>query len=335
MLKSKKSLGNPPGEAFTREALYSPFQSYQPSDIQAKKPESNDAFKQSVSAQDNMISDENRGRGASRGKGGLKFRSIWISDIHLGTKGCKAEFLLDFLKHTESEWLYLVGDIVDGWRLKKTWYWPQAHNDVVQKLLRKARKGAQVVFIPGNHDSAMRDYKELQFGGIWVTHDAIHEMKDGRRFLVTHGDEFDGIVKYARWLAVLGDKAYNVALKLNDWYNWYRSKIGLPYWSLSAYLKHKVKNAVEFISDYEELLVEEARRRGVEGVICGHIHHAEMREFGGILYCNDGDWVESCTALVEHMDGRLEIIHWAEQSHHKAGLEEGQKTENHLTETTA
>lgn len=246
--------------------------------------------------------------------GARKYRAIWISDIHLGTKGCKADFLLDFLRHTESDWLYLVGDIVDGWRLKKSWYWPQSHNDVVQKLLRKARKGAKVIYIPGNHDSAMRDYCGNQFGGVVVEYDAIHEMQDGRRFLVTHGDEFDGIVKYARWLAALGDNAYAFALKLNDWYNWYRRRMGLPYWSLSAYLKHKVKNAVAFIGSYEQLLVDEARKREVDGVICGHIHHAEMRAFSGLMYCNDGDWVESCTALVEHLDGRLEILRWAEEA---------------------
>lgn len=266
-------------------------------------------------------------------EGSRKYRSIWISDIHLGTRGCKADYLLDFLRRTESDWLYLVGDIVDGWRLKKSWYWPQSHNDVVQKLLRKARKGAKVIYVPGNHDSAMRDYRGNQFGGVVVEYDAIHEMLDGRRFLVTHGDEFDGIVKYARWLAALGDNAYAFALRLNDWYNWYRNWMGLPYWSLSAYLKHKVKNAVAFINSYEQLLVEEARKREVDGVICGHIHHAEMRSFGGILYCNDGDWVESCTALVEHLDGRLEILRWAEEATTRASGQNSTISKGGDTET--
>ena len=241
-----------------------------------------------------------------------RYRTIWLSDIHLGTRGCKADLLLEFLRHTESDTLYLVGDIIDGWRLKRSWYWHQSHNDVVQKLLRKARKGTTVIYVPGNHDEALRDYTELQFGGVTVVMEAIHEAADGRRFLVTHGDHFDGIVTCAKWLALLGDAAYGFALNLNTWFNHLRRKMGLPYWSLSAYLKHKVKNAVAFISEYEQAIAEEARRRHVDGVVCGHIHHAEIREIDGILYCNDGDWVESCTALVEHFDGRFEILRWAE-----------------------
>ncbi|PJI38892.1 UDP-2,3-diacylglucosamine diphosphatase [Ferrovibrio sp.] len=243
-----------------------------------------------------------------------RYRTIWISDIHLGTRGCKADLLLEFLRYTESDKLYLVGDIVDGWRLKRSWYWNQSHNDVVQKLLRKARKGTDVIYVPGNHDEALRDFIEaagMQFGGITVQMEAIHETSDGRRFLVTHGDHFDGIVSCAKWLALLGDAAYGFALGLNTWFNHLRRRMGLPYWSLSAYLKHKVKNAVAFISEYEQAIAEEARRRHVDGVVCGHIHHAEIRDIDGILYCNDGDWVESCTALVEHFDGRLEILHWA------------------------
>ncbi len=240
------------------------------------------------------------------------YRSIWISDIHLGTRGCKADYLLDFLKHTESDYLYLVGDIVDGWRLKRSWYWPQAHNDVVQKLLRKARKGTKVLFIPGNHDEFARDYTDLSFGEVEVVHDAIHVTARGQRLLVLHGDAFDGVVKYAKWLAHLGDGAYTFALWLNHWLNAARRRMGLSYWSLSAYLKHKVKNAVQYIDNYEQTMAEEARKRGVDGVVCGHIHHAEKRDVDGIVYCNDGDWVESCTALVEHHDGTLEILHWLE-----------------------
>ena len=240
------------------------------------------------------------------------YRSIWISDVHLGTRGCKADFLLDFLKHTESDHLYLVGDIVDGWRLRRSWYWPQAHNDVVQKILRKARKGTNVVFVPGNHDEFARGYTEHNFGDITVVHQAIHTTADGRRLLILHGDAFDGVVKYAKWLAHLGDWAYTVALSANHWFNLVRRRLGYSYWSLSAYLKHKVKNAVQFIDDYENTIVEEARRQGVDGVVCGHIHHAELRDVNGTLYANDGDWVESCTALVEYDDGRLEIVHWLE-----------------------
>lgn len=242
----------------------------------------------------------------------LRFRSIFISDIHLGTRGCKADFLLDFLKNTESEFLYLVGDIFDGWRLKRTWFWPQSHNDVIQKLLRKARKGTKVFFVPGNHDEFARDYVDNEFGRVEVRSELIHTTATGRRFLVMHGDECDGVMLYARWLAILGDYAYVTALTINHWFNVIRRKLDLPYWSLSAYLKHKVKNAVQFMNNYEDAMVEMAKRRGAEGVICGHIHHAAMKEIDGILYCNDGDWVESCTALVEHYDGRMEILTWTE-----------------------
>jgi len=242
-----------------------------------------------------------------------RYRTIWVSDIHLGTRGCKAEYLLDFLRHTDSETLYLVGDIFDAWRLRRSWYWPQTHNDVVQKLLRKARKGTRLIYLTGNHDEVLRQYTGMHFGGVLVVNEMLHETADGRRLLVTHGDQFDGIVRYARWLALLGDWAYNLALWGNHWLNLIRRHLGFGYWSLSAYLKNKVKNAVKFIENYEQAMIEEARRRGAQGVVCGHIHKAEMREIDGLLYCNDGDWVESCTALVEHLDGRLEIVHWAEE----------------------
>ena len=238
------------------------------------------------------------------------YRTIWISDLHLGTRGCKAEFLLDFLRDTEAETIYLVGDIIDGWRLKKSWYWPQAHNDVVQKVLRKVRKGTRVIYVPGNHDEWLRDFTQLQFGGVEVMEDAIHVTADGRRLLVLHGDMFDAVVMHARWLALLGDGAYTTALWLNRHFNTARRRLGYPYWSLSAYLKRRVKNAVQYITSFGEALADEARRRGVEGVVCGHIHYAELRQIGDTVYCNSGDWVESCTALVEHFDGRLEILHW-------------------------
>ncbi len=242
----------------------------------------------------------------------LKFRCIFLSDIHLGTRGCKAGFLLDFLKHTESEKLYLVGDIIDGWRLKKNWYWTQEHNDVVQKVLRKARKGTDVIYVPGNHDEFARDFLDHEFGEIKVMRDAMHKTVDGRTFLVAHGDECDGVMIYAKWLAILGDTAYVAALTLNTWFNAIRRRFGLPYWSLSKYLKHRVKNAVQFITNYESVMARMARERGADGIICGHIHHAEIRDIDGITYLNDGDWVESCTALVEHFDGHWEILHWAD-----------------------
>ncbi len=244
-----------------------------------------------------------------------RHRTIFISDIHLGTRGCKAEFLHDFLRHTESETLYLVGDIVDGWRLKKIWYWRTAFNDVVHEVLRKVQNGTRVIYIPGNHDEIARNYVGLTVGGVEFRADDIHKTADGRRFLVLHGDEFDGVVRNAKWLAMIGDWAYNTALWVNSVFNWGRRQLGLHYWSLSAFLKKKVKSAFNYIQKYETLVADTAEKRGVDGVICGHIHHAEMRMIGDILYCNDGDWVESCTALVEDMDGQLSILNWAHISH--------------------
>jgi UDP-2,3-diacylglucosamine pyrophosphatase LpxH len=241
----------------------------------------------------------------------LLVRTAWISDIHLGTAGCQAAALLDFLRHVECETLYLVGDIIDGWQLRRTWYWPQSHNDVVQKILRKARKGTRVVFVPGNHDEFARRYATHNFGGVDVMDECMHELADGRRLWVTHGDLFDGVIQCAKWLAYLGDTAYELTLKLNRAFNRVRARLGLPYWSLSRYLKLKVKRAVSYVGDFEAAVAREARRRGAHGVVCGHIHHAEMRWIDGVLYCNDGDWVESLTALVEHFDGQLEIVDWS------------------------
>ena len=241
----------------------------------------------------------------------LRPRTVWISDMHLGTSGCNAELLLDFLKSVQPETLYLVGDIIDGWRLKRGWYWPPLHNDIVRRVLKLAHKGVRVVYVPGNHDEALRDFTGLNFGGVEVVPEAIHVTADGRRLLVLHGDEFDGVVLYARWLAFLGDRAYALLLHANVAFNAVRRRFGLPYWSLSAHIKKKVKNAVAFISSFEEAVAHAARDRGVDGVVCGHIHSAEIREFGGVTYYNDGDWVESCTALVEHPDGTMEILDWA------------------------
>ena len=238
------------------------------------------------------------------------YRTIWISDVHLGTAGCQAHYLLDFLKHNESDTLYLVGDIIDGWQLRKGWYWPQAHNDVVQKLLRKARKGTRVIYVPGNHDEMARQFIGLAFGEIEVEDEVIHVTAAGKRLLVTHGDLFDGVMQYARWLAYVGDSLYTMTLVLNRWLNWLRSHFGYSYWSLSQYLKHRVKNAVSFITAFERVMAEEARRRQCDGVVCGHIHKAEIREMDGLIYCNDGDWVESLSALVETMEGELQIVHW-------------------------
>jgi UDP-2,3-diacylglucosamine pyrophosphatase LpxH len=240
-----------------------------------------------------------------------RFRSIFISDVHLGTPTCQAGHLLDFLRHTESDHLYLVGDIVDGWQLKRRWYWNQTHNDVIQKVLRKARKGTRVTWIAGNHDEVMRHFLGLAFGGIEICEEAVHVTANGTRLLVTHGDLFDAVVQGAKWLAYLGDNLYMVSLKLNQWFNHVRARWGLPYWSLAQFLKHRVKNAVAYIGKFESALADEARRRNLDGVVCGHIHKAEIRDIGGILYANDGDWVESLTALVELESGELRIVDWA------------------------
>lgn len=241
---------------------------------------------------------------------GRHFRALFLSDIHLGTRGCQADLLLDFLRVHDAESLYLVGDIVDGWRLKRGWHWPQSHNDVVQKLLRKGRKGARIVYLPGNHDEFLRDYLGTHFGGIEIVDTAIHETADGRRLLVIHGDQFDVVVRHAPWLAHLGDHAYTVALGINTALNLVRRRLGFDYWSLSAWAKLKVKNAVSFIGAFEQVLTGEARRLGADGVVCGHIHHAAIHDRFGLTYVNTGDWVESCTAVAEHHDGRLEIIRW-------------------------
>ena len=237
------------------------------------------------------------------------FRTLFISDVHLGSKATQAELLVDFLRVHDAETIYLVGDIVDGWRLKRSWHWPQLHNDVVQKLLRKARKGSRIVYIPGNHDEFLRDFPGQHFGGVEVRQNDIHITADGRKFLVMHGDEFDVVVRNARIIAYLGDWAYDA---INVIFNKVRRRLGFPYWSFSSWAKLKVKNAVNFIGAFEQALAAEAERHGCDGVICGHIHHAEMRELGGVEYVNTGDWVESCTAVAERYDGTLELVRWAD-----------------------
>ena len=242
-----------------------------------------------------------------------RFRTIWISDVHLGTKGCNHELLIDFLDHTDSETMYLVGDIIDGWRLKKKFYWPAEHNDIVWRILKRAKRGTRIVYIPGNHDEMIRPFAGMNFGGVEIMRAAFHETADGRRLMVLHGDEFDTIMLAHRWLAFIGDAAYHLMMKLNNWVASLRKRLGLPYWSISRAAKHKVKNAVEFISKYEEVVARAAAERGVDGVVCGHIHTAEFRDFDGVEYWNDGDWVEGCNALVEHFDGSMEILNWPEE----------------------
>ena len=239
-----------------------------------------------------------------------RVRSLFISDLHLGTRGCRADDLLDFLRVHDADTIYLIGDIVDGWRLRASWYWPQTHNDVVQKLLRKARKGARLIYVPGNHDEFMRAFCGNTFGAIEVHDQLVHTAADGKRYLVIHGDAFDVVVRHAKWLALLGDWAYELALWLNRHVNSVRRRLGFPYWSLSAWAKANVKNAVNFIGRFEDALITEGRRHDVDGVICGHIHTAAVRDLGGFAYVNTGDWVESCTAVVEHESGRIELVEW-------------------------
>lgn len=241
-----------------------------------------------------------------------QYRSIFLSDLHLGTRNSQADLLLDFLKYNEAEHIYLVGDIIDGWQIKRGWYWPQAHNDVLQKILRKARKGIKVTYIPGNHDEFAREYCGMSFGGIEVVERAIHITADNKKFLVIHGDQFDIVVCNARWLAYLGDWAYEWAIFINTYYNNARRLFGAGYWSFSAWAKMKVKNAVKFIGDFEVLLASEAKKYDLEGVICGHIHHPTIKKIDSVQYINIGDFVESCTAIAEHEDGHFEIIYWNE-----------------------
>lgn len=236
-------------------------------------------------------------------------KTLFISDVHLGTRGSQADALLDLLRRYEPEVIYLVGDIVDGWRLKAVWHWPQAHNDVVQKLLRKVRKGCRLIYVPGNHDEFLRDYVGSNFGGIEIVEEAIHEGIDGRRALILHGDKFDVVVRHMRWLALLGDTAYDFALYVNRHISRIRRSMGLPYWSFSAWSKNRVKTAVNFIGAFRAAIVNEARRHNVDTIICGHIHHAAIEDIDGVRYMNCGDWVETCSAIVEHSDGRYELVY--------------------------
>ena len=242
------------------------------------------------------------------------YRTVFLSDLHLGLRASRADLLLDFLGGMDCGRIVLVGDIVDGWRLRKSWYWDAHHDEVIRLLLRKAREGVEILYSPGNHDEMFRDWVGLEVAGIHLVQQAEHVTADGRRLLVMHGDEFDSVVRYWPLLAHLGDWAYDAALLLNRWFNTARRRMGYPYWSLSQWLKRRVKEAVKAIDRFEESLAHEALRGGYDGVICGHIHHAEMRDIGGVTYMNTGDWVESCTALVEHPDGRFELLDWSRRS---------------------
>jgi UDP-2,3-diacylglucosamine pyrophosphatase LpxH len=248
------------------------------------------------------------------------WRAIWISDVHLGTRGCKAALLHSFLKAHRCEKLYLVGDIIDGWRIATNkWYWPSEHNRVVRQILRMSEKdNTQVYYITGNHDEFLREYiAEHQFlmGNVRVVDEAYHVTGKGEKVWIVHGDAYDGVTRHHRWVALLGDMGYNFLLWSNRWFNLARRVLRLPYWSLSSAIKHKVKSAVSFIFEFEHTVAKEAQKRGVDGVICGHIHHAEKKKIGAVDYYNCGDWVESCTALVEDELGEIQIVRWAEIDH--------------------
>lgn len=241
----------------------------------------------------------------------MQVRSIFLSDIHLGTRGCQADALLDFLREHESEHLFLVGDIIDFWSMKRSIQWTPTQNTVVQKVLRRARHGEKVVFIPGNHDEALREYDNTLFGDILIANEWVHTTADGRRFLLVHGDVFDQVTRYHRWVAVLGDIAYDFLVRVNAWLSLVRRTLRISgYWSLAGYAKRKIKSAVNFIYDFEDSVIHAVRERGLDGVICGHIHSAALKEVDDLVYINCGDWVDSCTAIVEHADGRLELVEW-------------------------
>ncbi|OUR64841.1 UDP-2,3-diacylglucosamine hydrolase [Methylophaga sp. 42_25_T18] len=246
----------------------------------------------------------------------IKVRSVWISDIHLGFRGCSADYLLNFLHQVECDYLYLVGDIVDVWEMKKRMFWPQTHNNVIRTILGKAKHDTKVIYIPGNHDEVLRDFDGAVFGNVEIRNEAVHTTADGKKLLILHGDKFDSIVKVSPLIAKVGSRLYDYLLRANRLVNFVRRKLGFSYWSLAAFLKHKVKNAVQYISNFEEAVAHEAAQQGVDGVVCGHIHRAEITQINGIDYFNCGDWVESCTALIERADGSMEIIKWTDVNNH-------------------
>lgn len=241
------------------------------------------------------------------------YRAVFISDTHFCSRDCQAEMLLDFLKHVKCEYLYIVGDLIDLWQLRRRWYWPQELNNVIQRMLKMAKRGTQVVYIPGNHDEQFRDYAGHTFGGVRIATRVVHITASGKRLLVMHGDEFDAVVQYNKWLAVLGSAAYDYLIYVNRILNYMRRKLGKPYWSFSGAIKRKVKNAVTYIETFEAAVVKEAKKENVDGIVCGHLHQPAMKTMEGLTYCNTGDWVENCTALVEGANGQLEIIDWTKQ----------------------
>ena len=261
----------------------------------------------------------------------LEYRSIFISDVHLGTRACMAEYLLSFLKSSESEYLYLVGDIFDLWEMRRSVYWNKTQNAIVQEIFRKAEQGTKVVYIPGNHDSLLRDFVGSEFRGIKIEQNAVHETADERKFFVSHGDEFDVLIRHNSVLRVLGDHAYKLLLRMNRINNRLRRHLDRPYWSLSTWLKTRVHNANQYIDKFETVAAEEARSNQYDGYICGHIHKSGIRKINGALYCNDGDWVEHCTAITEDENGWLQLLHWSDHARIEATTF-GDEIENTITQ---
>lgn len=255
----------------------------------------------------------------------LKFRSVWISDVHLGSRACKAEYVLDFLLSVQTEHLYLVGDIVDMLAMRRGLYWPQKHNNVIRAILGKAKHDTKVVFVPGNHDEPIREHVGHEFGNVDIQRTAVHETLDGRKLLVMHGDEFDGMLQCPRLMAWMGSMSYELLLLLNRAYSAWRRFVNKPYWSLSSFIKSKVGNANKHVQTFETVVSDYARKRGMDGVVCGHIHKPALRDDGDFVYCNDGDWVEHCSALVERLDGTLSLIHWSDQQQYVAELPANEK----------
>jgi UDP-2,3-diacylglucosamine pyrophosphatase LpxH len=248
----------------------------------------------------------------AKGEGKTRLRSVFISDVHLGSRDSRAGELLDFLASVEVDYLFLVGDIIDFWSLRKNFYWPQQHNEVVRAILGKAREGARVIYVPGNHDNDMREFCGSVFGNLEIRRKYVHSTADGRELLVMHGDEFDAAVKCSRWIARIGSGAYELAMRLNRCVNFLRHAFGMPYWSFANYLKLRLKNAVRYVEAYEHAAAHAAVQRRLHGIVCGHIHRPGIRTIDGVLYCNDGDWVENCSALIEDMAGRLSMCSWGQ-----------------------
>jgi UDP-2,3-diacylglucosamine pyrophosphatase LpxH len=240
------------------------------------------------------------------------YKTIWLSDIHLGFKDCRADYLLDFLNRVDCETIYLVGDVVDLWAMKRSLYWPPSHYEVLRTLFHKANAGTRVVYIPGNHDEPFRDYVGNIFGPIEIRKEAVYTTVKGKRLLMFHGDILDEHMQLRKWESLIGDAAYDLLLFLNRWANFFRRRFGRHYWSLATYIKQRIPNARQVIDVFERAAVKEAERRGLDGVICGHIHQPALKEIDGLLYCNDGDWIENCTLLSESHDGELELLQWTE-----------------------